>query len=185
MKYLKQPYYVALLSAARYYAATHQKPQVFQVITKKALRSIGCGNISIQFIKCSHIESVPVREFNSPSGYIRVESPESLMLDLLRYPQHSGGINNVATVLTELAESVDHDKLLVTLTDMKVEQVVVQRLGYLLELQGIEALANIVEKFLQSKKLRTQPLVSGITTKGFQRNRRWELFINYEVESDL
>ena len=35
MAHLSQPYYVALLSAAAYHGAAHQKPQVFQVMVPR------------------------------------------------------------------------------------------------------------------------------------------------------
>ena len=107
------------------------------------------------------------------------------MIDLLRYPSRSGGINNIATVLAELVESVDENKLIATITEMQVELVILQRLGYLLEFLDAKALADALKKFLQPRKLRTRPLVSGMSTKGCKRNLRWELYINYEVESDV
>ncbi|MCW5589375.1 MAG: hypothetical protein KIT27_06885 [Legionellales bacterium] len=39
MKYLDAEYYVALLSAAGFYGASHQKPMVFQVVSKKNRRN--------------------------------------------------------------------------------------------------------------------------------------------------
>ncbi len=42
-----------------------------------------------------------------------------------------------------------------------------------------------LKKHLSLKKLRTRPLVNGVKTKGCQRNKRWALSINYEVEGDL
>lgn len=50
MTYLRQPYYIGLLSAATYYGAAHQQPQCFQVITNKQIKSISVGNITIDFI---------------------------------------------------------------------------------------------------------------------------------------
>ena len=35
MRYLKQDYYIGLLSAASFYGATEQQPMTFQVITDK------------------------------------------------------------------------------------------------------------------------------------------------------
>lgn len=185
MGHLKQKYYVGLLSAARYYAASHQKPQVFQVVTEKSMRSIQCGEVAIQFTQSKLVSSVPTRQFNTPAGYLSVASPEALMIDLLRYPSNSGGINNIATILIELAESIDIKRMLKAFELMHCEQVIMQRLGYLFELVGCENIALEIEKILNEGKMRTKPLVNGLSTKGCVRNKRWELYINYDVEPDL
>jgi predicted transcriptional regulator of viral defense system len=185
MQHLQQPYYVGLLSAAKYYAAAHQKPLVFQVVVEKDMRPIQCGDVSVQFVKSKNIKRVPTRQFNTPAGYLQVESPEALMIDLLRYPMRSGGINNIATILTELEESIDENKLVASIVAMQTEQIILQRLGYLLEFVGAEKHANVIEKNLQTRELRTRPLINGISTKGCNRNLRWDLYINYDVEPDL
>lgn len=185
MQYLRQPYYVALLSSAKYYAATHQKPQVFQVMVEKTMRTIQCGNVCIQFVKATEIQRVPINRFNTPAGYIIVESPEALMIDLLRHPKQSGGINNVATVLSELEESIDEKKLIASIERMQVEQVILQRLGYLLELIGANHLANVIEEILAPENLRARPLLCSNDIRRYKRNKRWKLNINYNVEPDL
>ena len=53
---------------------------------------------------------------NSPSpafdaGTMNISSPALTALDLLRYPQASGGIHHVATVLSDLAEKIDPEQL--------------------------------------------------------------------------
>ena len=50
MAHLNQPYYVALLSAAAYHGAAHQKPQVFQVMIPKARRGLECGGVRVDFV---------------------------------------------------------------------------------------------------------------------------------------
>lgn len=185
MQYLKKSYCVCLLSAAKYYAAAHQKPQTFQVMVEKIIRPIQCGDVYVEFIKNDKLKLTPVKKFNTPSGYIHVETSEALMIDLLRYPLRVGGLNNIATIFTELAEVINEDKLTNLFTAMQVEQITLQRSGYLLELIGSEKLACVVEQYLQTRVLRTRALVSGIKTKGCPRSKRWNLYINYEVESDL
>ncbi len=185
MAYIKKPYYVGLLSAATFYAAAHQKPQTYQVMISEKFRSIQCANVHIEFIKNEKLKLVPIRQFNTPSGYIDVVAPEALPIDLLRYPLRSGGLNNIVTILSELAEAIDVNEFTKTLLVMQAEQVILQRLGYLFEIAGAETLANAVEKYLSIRKLRARPLVAGVKTEGCVRNQRWSLYINYEVEGDL
>jgi hypothetical protein len=61
-------------------------------------------------------------------------------LDLLRYPQASAGIDNVATVLSDLGQKIDADQL--GALSVAVKRPIVQRLGHLLDRLGQEALTG-------------------------------------------
>ena len=65
---------------------------------------------------------------------MKLSSPELTALDLLRYPRAGGGLDNVATVIADLAEHLNAGKL-ATLA-AAYERSVSQRLGYLLDLFG-------------------------------------------------
>ena len=185
MSYLELPYYVGLLTAAQHYGAAHQQPQQFHVVTNQYLRSIRCGRIYIVFIKNENCKIVPTRKFNTQTGYIQVAAPEATMLDLIRYPLRVGGINNIATVLIELSESINSNELSTLLDSLKPEVVLLQRLGYLLDLIQQKKLALIVTNYLKQFTLSARPLVAGISCKNALRNKKWELYINYKVEPDL
>ncbi|MGH7573003.1 MAG: type IV toxin-antitoxin system AbiEi family antitoxin domain-containing protein [Gemmatimonadota bacterium] len=49
MRFLEQPYYVGLLSAAAIHGAGYQQPMVFQVITDQPTREIRIGRQRIEF----------------------------------------------------------------------------------------------------------------------------------------
>ena len=68
------------------------------------------------------------------TGIMKISSAALTALDLLRYPQASGGSDNVATVLLDLGQKIDPQEL-AALSEF-VERTVVQRLGYLLEHLG-------------------------------------------------
>ena len=185
MDYLKQPYYVGLLSAAQYYGAAHQKPQQFQVMAKKHLSSLKCGRIHVAFMMNQGILQVPTRKMNTETGYLTVSTPEATAIDLAQYPRRSGGINNIVTVLMELAEHMEAAKLQDCLSEMQVEVVTKQRLGFYLDFIEETALSDIVHEHLSAVALRARPLVAGVSTRKAARNKRWELFINVEIEPDL
>lgn len=52
-------------------------------------------------------DSFPVNKFNTVAGTVNVASPEVLAADLVTSPQHAAGLNNVATILLDLAEALD------------------------------------------------------------------------------
>jgi predicted transcriptional regulator of viral defense system len=132
MHYWGLPYYVGFLSAAQYYGAAHQKPQQFQVVSLKNRLSINCGRVRIKFIAKKKIDTQITRQFNTLAGTIQVASPELLAFDLVSSPEHAAGINNVATVLSDLIESLDETKL-AELTLYHVKTFGLQRLGWLLD----------------------------------------------------
>jgi len=55
MKHLDIPYYVCLLSAAEFYGAAHQKPQVFQVMTPFIRKNLHIDKVRIQFHKNKYL----------------------------------------------------------------------------------------------------------------------------------
>ena len=50
---------------------------------------------------------MPVQSFNTPRGTILVSTAEATAVDLVGYQHHAGGLDQVATVLSELAEHID------------------------------------------------------------------------------
>lgn len=141
MKHFRQPYYVGFLSAAQYYGAAHQKPQRFQIVTIKNRQPIQCGRIQIEFIANKHAASILFKKFNTAAGSIAVATPEVIAADIINAPHYAAGINNAATVLTELVEQIEIKKL-IELSKLYQELSWLQRLGYLFECLGFDSIAN-------------------------------------------
>lgn len=136
MRREQQPYYVGLLKAAELHGATHQAVMEFQIVTPKRLPKIKAGRNLIVFYYRKDIAAVEsgIEDRKTDTGRMKMSSPALTALDLLRYPQAAGGIDNVATVLTDLGEKIDPSQL-AALSDA-AERPVVQRLGHLLERLG-------------------------------------------------
>ncbi len=183
MEHLGLAYYVALLSAARYHGAAHQQPQVFQVIVQKNRPPIRCGNVRVIFIARRNIDKIPIVSFNSPRGFVLVSSPEATAFDLVGYPAHTGGLDNVATVLAELSESIDPKKLVSTAALSPAPWA--QRLGYLFALVGADVHADALADHIARSLNETVPLDPGSSRSSVVRDARWKLLINTEVEPDL
>lgn len=183
MKYIQQPYYTGFLSAAQFYGASHQKPQRFQVVTLKNRQPLHCGRVYVEFIANKNVAQMPTKKFNTSAGELLVATPEVIAADLVSAPQHGAGINNVATVLSELAESLDEARLL-ELTKINPELFWVQRLGYLLDFLGFNQLADTLLKTLQDKKIFWMRLVSRASTKALSRDKKWKIIVNTDVEPE-
>lgn len=183
MDYLKEPYYTGLLSAGEFYGAAHQKPQTFQVITEHSRSSISCGSVRVDFIKRNNAALMPTRDFKTQRGYLKVSTPEVIAYDVVGYPHHSGGLDNAATVLAELAEVLDAEKLVAIAGLSPIAWI--QRLGYLFELVDESKLADVLAAFVANRKPVPAVLSPSRSCCGIRQNRRWRLYLNDEIIPDL
>ena len=103
MNHLSLSYYAGLLTAAQYHGAAHQRPQEFQVFLERKRLPITCGKVRVVFMVRKHLKGVPVQNLNTPRGFLVVSTPEATAFDLIGYEHQAGGLNQVATVLAELA----------------------------------------------------------------------------------
>jgi len=183
MFHLGEPYYVALLSSASLFGASHQHPQVFRVIVQKAHRKIICGGVTIQFVARHDMHTTPVSEKNTSRGIFLFSTAEATALELIGYMHHCGGINNVTTVLMELCESIDGGQLKQIAVLSPVSWV--QRLGYLLSFMGENNLAKVLENVLSGKKIFPVSLVPYSNAVKLFRNKKWNMLVNTKVDSDI
>ncbi len=183
MEMLGESYYVALLSAAERYGAAHQRPQSFHVMVHRNRPPIECGQVRVAFIARGDMEKMPINTFNTPRGVLKYATPEVTALELVGYPNHAGGLSNIASVLAELAESIDPDELLKAAELSPVGWS--QRLGYLLEFIGEEKLADELAPFVDKRARSFMLLRRKGKTTGAERNARWKVVVNADVEVDL
>lgn len=182
MRYLGQPYYVSLLSAAALHGAAHQQPMTFQVVTSRPTRPIRCGRVSVRFLMSSDAQVMPASQAQTETGTIRLATPETTAFDLVRYPAAAGGLGNVATVLAELAERLDPEALvriapLVRLPD-------VQRLGYLLDVVGAQQKSMRLARWLDVHEPRPVLLRPGAERRATTVDP-WRVIPNEDLELDL
>ena len=183
MNYLGEYYYVGLLSAAEYHGAAHHRPQVFQVMVAKPRRTIISGKIQVNFIVRGNVEAIPTQPRNTVSGILKLSTPEATAFDLAGYYRHCGWLDNVATVLSEMVEVIDPEKL-VTVAELS-PITWVQRLGYLLETVGSEEIWQPLSEYINAKKPVRSPLLPSVTIKGAVFSKRWQIYINTKVDTDI
>lgn len=189
MEEAAQPYYVGLLKAAELHGAAHQAVMEFQVVTDRQWKPIRAGRSKIVFYfrkDIGAIEAGIVRR-KTDTGSMRVSSPALTALDLLRYPQASGGLDHAAGVLNELASEVDPKQLRVLAPAF--ERSVVQRLGYLFDQLGSEEPAASLHHHLGSGNVpwvELDPSEASRATEEseVQRDRRWRVIVRKPIEID-
>jgi predicted transcriptional regulator of viral defense system len=182
MGHLGLVHYAGLLSAASLHGAAHQAPMVFQVVVAQNRSEIRCGRVRVAFVARRNVSEVPIVEQNTLRGILRISSPEATAFDLVGYPDHSGGLSNVATVLSELADKMVASKLIVETQRSPMPWT--QRLGYLLERVEANALAAPLAEHVRRHAREYVALRARKPAASAPREPRWRLLLNDVVEPD-
>ena len=189
MKEAGRPYYVALLKAAELHGAAHQAVMEFQIVTDRQWKPIRAGRSKIAFYFRKDLDAIQmgIGDRKTDTGSMRVSSPALTALDLIRYPQASGGLDRAASVLNELAPEIDPAQLRELLPAF--ERSVVQRLGYVLQTVGHEASASVLSDYLSSQSLPWIELDPGETSRPEwagepERDQRWHVVVRRPIEID-
>jgi predicted transcriptional regulator of viral defense system len=182
MEWLGEPYYFALLTAAERHGAGSQQPGLAQVMVTRNRDPIECGRLRVEFVARAELPRMPVDRVRTPGGFVRFSTPEMTALELVGYPNRCGGLNRVASVLYDLAEEMDPDRLAESARLSPVSWS--QRLGYLLEHLGHDELFDVLEPFVEDRAMSYAPLLRSAGTAG-TRNTTWKVIVNVNVDPGL
>lgn len=189
MEFLKRKYYIGLLNAAEFYGAAHQRPQTFTVVhsypeirIKKSDRS----NIHFVFVCRKTIDDKLIVQHRSRLGTLNVSSAELTAIDLIANEEKVGGLNRVCSVLNDLADSCDFDK--VDNSFYSIYSIsIYQRLGYIMEkILGETTHADRIYQSIKQSgcRMRIIPFKTGKPTEGFLPDNRWKVIENQEIDID-
>jgi predicted transcriptional regulator of viral defense system len=181
MACLGRPYYVGLLSAAALHGAAHQAPQELQVLTDRALRPIVVGRNRIRFVKKAHLAQTPITGVRTPTGTLRVSTPEATAFDLVRYPLSAGSLSNIIMILGELADRL-RSRALLRAAQAERDLAIAQRLGYLLDRLHLEKLAGPLARWVEKQAPRLTPLRPSRPITGAPRDSRWRIAVNENLQ---
>jgi predicted transcriptional regulator of viral defense system len=183
MRHLERPYYIALLSAARIHGASHQAPQLFQVMTNSAapLRGRDLGRVRLRFYASKHIAEDKTEQITAPTGYATVSAKETTVVDLISHYRASGGYGNVATIIKEIGE-LDGAEL--ARVASRRHRSAVRRTGWFVDHFGR---ADELEALRQAARLdlgEPTPLDPAGPKRG-RTDPDWRVRLNTQVEPDL
>ncbi len=181
MAAMKLPYYVGLLSAAAMHGASHQQPQEFQVMTDRSVRPMQVGRARIRFLVNKNLADTPLVNIKTPTGAVRVSSPEATAVDLVRFVRASGHLDHVATVISELAPRMNPRKLLDVVR--RAEDLPnAQRLGYLLDHVRARDLAKPLGQWVRRQQPHAVPLRLGRKSPVTPPDHRWHVMVSQPLE---
>jgi len=98
-KWLGQPYYLALLSAAAKYGSSHQAVQETEIITQVPRRVMIIGRRRLRFFVKSTIDKTITQQLPQAYAPLIVSTPESTVFDLVKYAERIGGLERVAETI--------------------------------------------------------------------------------------
>jgi len=181
MRAMGRPYYVGLLSAAALHGAAHHAPQEFQVVSDRFVRSLNVARTRIRFFTSKYLPHVAVISVKTPTGAMRVSTPETTAVDLVRFAKAAGQLDYVATVIGELAALLDARKLLAA---VKIVHDVpnAQRLGYILDHVGGRRLTGPLKNWVDRQSTHSVPLRSQQRNREGARERRWRVLVDRSLE---
>jgi predicted transcriptional regulator of viral defense system len=183
MAHLHRPYYVALLSAARIHGASHQAPQVFQVMTAgpAAPRDRDLGRVRLRFYSSKHVLEGKVERITVPTGYLRVSARETTVVDLITHHRACGGYSNVATILREIGQLGGSELARVAgrrgRSSVRRTGWFVERFGHVDDLEALRQAARL--------DLGEPALLDPAAGKRGKTDPDWRVRVNTQVEPDL
>lgn len=184
MEYVGKPYYLGLLSAASIHGATHQRAMKTQVMTVVPRIKESGKNSLLDWNYRQEIPEAFVVKKNAEIGTLRYSGPELTAVDLVQFASHVGGYQRVATVLAELMDSVDMEKMGELLRFTTVATI--QRLGYLLEcVLSRQDQADALFQVLKAQGTWNSILLSnGQDRRDGAPANRWHVNGNIDIEVD-
>ncbi|MGH2467628.1 MAG: type IV toxin-antitoxin system AbiEi family antitoxin, partial [Candidatus Limnocylindrales bacterium] len=133
------------------------------------------------FVQNPHAGEAPVLEATTPTGRVRISTPEVTMLDLVAHPRVAGGWGNISSIVGELGPLGSRRGWRDALrTDPAVPRV--QRLGYLLARVRAPHTEELAA-WLAPRSVRTVALVPGGRHEGIP-DPRWRVIPDPLVQAD-
>ncbi|MDR0989774.1 MAG: type IV toxin-antitoxin system AbiEi family antitoxin [Propionibacteriaceae bacterium] len=146
MTHLEVAYYVGWLAAAAVHGAAHQAPQITHVATARTVRARQVGRANLQFHTREHIGALPVVQRTARSGVYLVSSPEVTALDIASDILISGGLDNAATVIAELADEPGLGDATLTGLAPLYPDAAVRRVGWIIETNTSQRLDSLADQ---------------------------------------
>jgi len=191
MKFLKVNYYIGLLTAAAHHGSSHQVSQQFQVMVNRPVVLGKTNQSNLIFFTKKNLSLTPAEDLKVATGMVKISTKEATMLDLVQYYKVAGYFGLVATILSELAPTIDPRLLSTAAQQGKYELATIQRLGFLLDQLGFkektEELLGWLQKewwYKQHKKLILLVPKSQTSTKLLAKDLKWHILINEKIEID-
>ncbi len=167
------PSYMSFLTALHYYGATTQIPGTIYIAATKSKKSLAFGGYSVEFIKLKKERFFGYARKKFQDKFIFVAEKEKMIIDSLLLPQYCP-IDETIRALEDKELKID------TLIEYGLRMdstVTLKRLGFLLEIKGID----IHDRLKYGLNMKYDLLNPFLSKKG-NKNSKWKLIINEVLE---
>lgn len=176
--YLIKEYYIGFWTAMNFWGMTEQIPYTVFVVTpkRKKNRVLEFGNQRYEFVTLSRKKFFGFIEEKTAKTKFNISSKEKTIIDGLMHPQYCGGIHEVTKAMWNARKEVDW-KTVLEMAERTGVNVVLRRLGYLLETLEIETgISKSIMK--QIKQYPYHYLDPTATKKKIEYSKSYGLIIN-------
>ncbi len=175
---LIEPYYYSYATANHFYGFSTQVPATVYVATTKAKHSVEIRGVEYKFVAIKSSRFFGYQKAQVYTAEVMMAEPEKAVVDSLDKMHYAGGITEIARVIRAASPRVDMSKLADYALRME-SHALAQRLGYLLEIQGITLPSDIEAKLLSRvDQAKTYLGATGQWGKGGEYNARWQVIVN-------
>ncbi|MDP9340671.1 MAG: hypothetical protein M3Q23_00905 [Actinomycetota bacterium] len=180
------PYYLAYYTAMELHQMLQHPLRTVFVAVPRARALVTLGTTRIRFVTVKRERLFGFEERQVEAGRaVNVADLERTFLDAVDRPDLCGGIEEVFRGFARRHRDLNGDRLLKYVGRFD-RPAVTKRLGFLLEAAGVgdpELLWEIER--LAGRTRHYYPLVKGQEVEGADRNKRWELLINTDLQKLL
>lgn len=185
MEHLGKPYYIGLLSAAAIYGASHQRTMITQIVTTGPRTRTSNRNSLLDWNYRQQIPKELIETRNGEMGRICYSSVELTAADLIQFASHVGGYQRAATVIAELVDTIDINKMRTVLH--YTTATTMQRFGYLLDNILFEKdMADALYGMLKERAgyFNAVTMSPGHPASSSPESNRWRVDMNIDIEID-
>lgn len=178
-----EPHFLAYYTAMEIHGMTQHPLRTVFIATTRQRQNVHAHGVNFRFVTVADRRFFGWTELNVEFGQeVRVADLERTFLDCVDRFDLCGGIEEVFRGFARRHTELNADRLLRYLRELR-EPALTKRLGFLLEAvgHGDPRLLWEIERIVGRAK-RYVPLVPGGESGVAQRNKRWELDINVDIE---
>jgi predicted transcriptional regulator of viral defense system len=182
----RAPYYLAYYTAMRLHRMTQHPLRTLFIAVTKPQRDIALGPVRFQFVLLRKRRFFGYEDHVLEPGHVvRAADLERTFIDCVDRLDLCGGIEELVRGFRRRQADLNPDRLLRYLMQLR-EPALTKRIGFLLELTAYGAPQVLWElERIAGRVKRYVPLDTTRKERAGQRNKRWELVINVDVNELL
>ena len=179
--HLVEPYYIGYWSALNHHGLSEQIPRTTFITTTKPRMPLKILDADYYFVTVGKKKFFGFDEIEIEGWKVNISSPEKTVADCLDYPEHSGGIEEVAKAIYLNHGEVDIKKVY-DFGERMGNMTILKRLGYILEVAGL--LEKYREQFDRFSLSKGYPALDPVSPRKGRHNSRWGLLVNFELKPE-